>query len=293
MARLSSTSSAGIASGRQAQQAIRDLSGGKSRDNPSATAEGQDHRWRCLPMDWDACPIRQQHENTKHDRHWGSVMPDGIIWWLGIKKAKLIRLWCKMVAANSKEIKLIGTIFLKLVSQDENGALHEKSVMAYVLPSTDKFNRNKAVIGQLQVIPYTFPQVRAAAAIETNGPNNPMAYCGCPVRNTSPGPHAHLPFHATAENIGGDDGGLEFVADNTQSFLNRWGLQHHLTAIYHLQRNGRAKVRAKSMIWLLQCNTNADVPWMKTVLWQVCCKTQILQNPQQACLLQWSCLATP
>ena len=92
-------------------------------------------------------------------------------------------------------------MFLKLVSKDENGALHETSVMAYVLPSTDKFYHNKAVIGQLQVIPYTFPQVRAAAAIETNGPSNPMAYCGCPVRNTSPGDHAHLPFFATAETL--------------------------------------------------------------------------------------------
>ena len=52
------------------------------------------------------------------------------------------------------------------------------------------------------------------------------------------------------------DGGPEFVANETQDFLRRWGVHHRLSSAYHPQSNGRAEIAVKSMKRLLQENVS-------------------------------------
>ena len=50
------------------------------------------------------------------------------------------------------------------------------------------------------------------------------------------------------------DGGPEFVANETQTFLARWGVAHRKSSAYHPQSNGRAEVAVKSAKRLLRSN---------------------------------------
>ena len=50
------------------------------------------------------------------------------------------------------------------------------------------------------------------------------------------------------------DGGPEFTADTTQSFLRRWDIRHRLSSAYFPQSNGRAEVAVKSAKRLLRAN---------------------------------------
>ena len=52
------------------------------------------------------------------------------------------------------------------------------------------------------------------------------------------------------------DGGPEFIASNTESFLKRWGVNHRLSSAYHPQSNGRAEVAVKTVKRLLRSNTS-------------------------------------
>ena len=51
------------------------------------------------------------------------------------------------------------------------------------------------------------------------------------------------------------DGGPEFTASTTQSFLSRWGVTHRLSSAHHPQSNGRAEVAVKTVKRLLRSNT--------------------------------------
>ena len=53
------------------------------------------------------------------------------------------------------------------------------------------------------------------------------------------------------------DGGPEFAAAETESFLMKWGVRHRLASAYDPRSNGRAEVAVKSMKRLLQSATNA------------------------------------
>ncbi len=48
------------------------------------------------------------------------------------------------------------------------------------------------------------------------------------------------------------DGGSEFDSDETQDFLQRWGVQWRLSSAYHPKSNGRAEVAVRSMKRLLE-----------------------------------------
>ena len=50
------------------------------------------------------------------------------------------------------------------------------------------------------------------------------------------------------------DGGPEFIASNTKTFLDRWGVNHRKSSAYHPQSNGRAEVAVKSAKRLLRSN---------------------------------------
>ena len=54
------------------------------------------------------------------------------------------------------------------------------------------------------------------------------------------------------------DGGPEFIANDTQTFLSRWGIHHRKSSAYHPQSNGRAEVAVKSAKRLLRSNIDAS-----------------------------------
>jgi len=54
------------------------------------------------------------------------------------------------------------------------------------------------------------------------------------------------------------DGGPEFIANDTQTFLSRWGIRHRKSSAYHPQSNGRAEVAVKSAKRLLRSNIDAS-----------------------------------
>ena len=54
------------------------------------------------------------------------------------------------------------------------------------------------------------------------------------------------------------DGGPEFSANDTQTFLARWGIHHRKSSAYHPQSNGRAEVAVKSAKRLLRSNIDAS-----------------------------------
>ena len=51
------------------------------------------------------------------------------------------------------------------------------------------------------------------------------------------------------------DGGPEFTASTTESFMKRWGVTHRLSSPHHAQSNGRAEVADKIVKRLLRSNT--------------------------------------
>ena len=122
-----------------------------------------------------------------------------VLWQLGLNKSDLVPVQRQMHAANDEEIQLIGAIFLELRGIDDVGTPHAAHVMAYVSPSTDNFYLSRSAMEQLKIIPSTFPQVGAAAAI-TEPPVHPKAECGCPTRSQPPARPNALPFEATTEN---------------------------------------------------------------------------------------------
>ena len=52
------------------------------------------------------------------------------------------------------------------------------------------------------------------------------------------------------------DGGPEFTASLTKSFLQKWGVHHRKSSAYHAQSNGRAEVAVKSAKRLLRSNVD-------------------------------------
>ena len=54
------------------------------------------------------------------------------------------------------------------------------------------------------------------------------------------------------------DGGPEFVANETEDFLNRWGIKHRLSSAYFPQSNGRAELAVKATKRLLEDNVGPD-----------------------------------
>ena len=54
------------------------------------------------------------------------------------------------------------------------------------------------------------------------------------------------------------DGGPEFTADFTQSFLKKWGVSHRISSAYNPQSNGRAEVAVKTVKRLMRSNTGVS-----------------------------------
>ena len=54
------------------------------------------------------------------------------------------------------------------------------------------------------------------------------------------------------------DGGPQYMADDTQDFLFRWGVTHRLSSAHHPQSNGRAELAVKSTRRLIEGNISDD-----------------------------------
>ena len=54
------------------------------------------------------------------------------------------------------------------------------------------------------------------------------------------------------------DGGPEFIANETEDFLKRWGIKHRLSSAYFPQSNGRAELAVKATKRLLEDNVGPN-----------------------------------
>ena len=54
------------------------------------------------------------------------------------------------------------------------------------------------------------------------------------------------------------DGGSQFIANDFQAFLNRWGVKHRLSSAEYPQSNGRAEVAVKSAKRIIYGNAKSD-----------------------------------
>ena len=52
------------------------------------------------------------------------------------------------------------------------------------------------------------------------------------------------------------DGGPEFSADLTKTFLKKWNVEHRISSAYNAESNGRAEVAVKSTKRLLMSNAD-------------------------------------
>ena len=100
-----------------------------------------------------------------------------------------------MSTATHGRITIDGALFLEL-SAVADGRTYRARVMVYISPQVDDMYLSRHAQEQLKIIPPSYPQVGAAAAIE----NATTSTCGCPARSAPPGRPAELPFPATKEN---------------------------------------------------------------------------------------------
>lgn len=64
------------------------------------------------------------------------------------------------------------------------------------------------------------------------------------------------------------DGGPEFSSRITENFLQRWGMRHRLSSVYHPSSNGRAELAVKSTKRLLM----ESVDQMETLIMTEWCE---------------------
>ena len=102
----------------------------------------------------------------------------------------------RMQSATQGEIDITGAIFLKLTGTSNDNVQFSARVMVYIGPGADEFYLSRNAQEQLHIIPPSYPQVGAAAAIHDTEPKS----CDCPTRAPPPGRPEHLPFTATKEN---------------------------------------------------------------------------------------------
>ena len=115
---------------------------------------------------------------------------------LDIDKKQTIPVRCRKQSANQDEIEITRSIFLKLTGSGGDNTQYGARVMVYISPHPDAFYRSRNAQEQLCIIPTSYPQVGAAAAVHDTDP----VPCDCPTRVSHPGRPDQLPFPATKEN---------------------------------------------------------------------------------------------
>ena len=157
-----------------------------------------------------------------------AVAHEGLPIALGVDPKKLIPVSRSLCTSTQGSITLTGALFVTLSAQDSAGKSHTARVMVYISPDVSEFYLSRHAQEQLKIIPTSYPQVGAAAAIQcpapcdenpaphtapepagapTHGPPlnmNPVMSndvgCDCPKRALPPGRPATLPFAPTAAN---------------------------------------------------------------------------------------------
>ena len=129
----------------------------------------------------------------------------------GFSAGELIPVRHTMKSANRTLITIDGAIIFRLSGCSANGKHKEAAVIVYISPDVCSFYLSKEAMVQLGIIPVSFPQVGAVAALEQhpvtelgdNSDRQPkVALCGCFQRNKPPGKPDKLPFSCTSENVG-------------------------------------------------------------------------------------------
>lgn len=103
----------------------------------------------------------------------------------------------RMRSANQGEITITGAVFLKLTSGDEQQ--YSARVMVYISPDSEAFFLSHSAQEQLKIIPTSYPQVGAAAAVH-DAKKELEKECDCPARAPPLGRPELLPFPATKAN---------------------------------------------------------------------------------------------
>ena len=75
----------------------------------------------------------------------------------GFRESDLIPVKRVMLAANHKQIKIMGAVFIRLSGKDCNGKIHTALVMVYITPDTKRFYLSREAMVQLRVISENFP----------------------------------------------------------------------------------------------------------------------------------------
>ena len=124
------------------------------------------------------------------------LAPPSVLQPMGLTARDLIPVKRRMKTAVEGEVNVTGAVFMQLSGCDENGERHCARTMVYISPDAGAFYLSRTAMEQLKIIPPSFPQVGAAAAVH----DSKVSPCGCPTRTEPPGRPGQLPFPATAEN---------------------------------------------------------------------------------------------
>ena len=160
-----------------------------------------------------------------------AVAHEGLPVALGLDPKKLIPVSRSLCTSTQGSITLTGALFVTLSARDSVGKTHTARVMVYISPDVSDFYLSRHAQEQLKIIPTSYPQVGAAAAIHSPAPcdaespqeqrsapnpawspirdptpdsasNESIAgkQCNCLQRALPPGRPATLPFAPIAEN---------------------------------------------------------------------------------------------
>ena len=117
---------------------------------------------------------------------------------MGIEPKHLIPVTRAIRTATHGDIRVNGAIFLRLSAAGPDAQQYKARVMLYLSPQVDNLYLSRHAQEQLRIIPESYPQVGAAAAINSTIESTPK--CECPTRSLPPGQPSALPFPATEEN---------------------------------------------------------------------------------------------
>ena len=157
-----------------------------------------------------------------------AVAHEGLPIALGVDPKKLIPVSRSLCTSTHGPITLLGALFVTLSAKDSTGKSYTARVMVYISPDVSELYLSKHAQEQLKIIPPSYPQVGAAAAIQCPAPcgKNPTPrdapepagvpsqdpllninpglgakQCDCPKRALPPGRPAALPFAPTSDNV--------------------------------------------------------------------------------------------
>ena len=125
---------------------------------------------------------------------------------LGVTKKEMFPVSCRIKAANSEGLKLIGGLLITISATGPEGTIRNCSHMCYISENVNRFFLSKATCRDLGIISENFPEVGSADnlhslnkcdLVDSEKPDS----CNCPKRVQTPEPPENIPFPPTEENI--------------------------------------------------------------------------------------------